>query len=279
MEIGIFTQVWKHRDLDGILGLMTGYGVRHTQFAMSDVGLSPMPEQIPLDAAQRIRGSFDRHGVEMDAVSGTFNMIHPDPAVVADGLQRLETLAAACPALGTSVITLCTGTRDPENMWRRHPDNDRPEAWNDLLDVMERALAIAEAHDVTLVVEPEQANVIHSAQRARRLLDHFGSRRLRIVIDAANLFERGAPAEVERIIEAAFDLLGDDIVMAHAKDRDAQGRFVAAGQGVLNYDHYIAQLRRIGFAGALILHGLSEDQAPSCISMLRRTVDGGRARP
>ena len=254
---------------------MRGYAVRHTQFTMSDVGLSPMPEQIPLEVAQRIRGSFDRHGVEMDAVSGTFNMIHPDPAVVADGLRRLETLATACPALGTSVITLCTGTRDPENMWRRHPDNDRPEAWNDLLDVMERALAIAEANDVTLVVEPEQANVINSAQRARRLLDHFGSRRLRIVMDAANLFERAAPAEVERIVEAAFDLLGDDIVMAHAKDRDAQGRFVAAGYGVLNYDHYIAQLRRIDFAGALILHGLSEDQVQSCVSMLREKTGIG----
>lgn len=275
MEIGIFTQVWKHRDLDEILSLMTGFGVRHTQFAMSDVGLAPMPQQIPLEAAQRIRGSFDRRGVEMDAVSGTFNMIHPDPAVVADGLRRLETLAAACPALGTGVITLCTGTRDPDNMWRRHPDNDRPEAWDDLLDAMERALVIAEAHDVTLVVEPEQANVIHSAQRARRLLDHFRSRHLRVVIDAANLFERAAPTEIERIVEEALDLLGDEIVMAHAKDRDAQGRFVAAGQGVLNYDHYIAQLRRIGFSGALILHSLSEDQAPACVSMLRQKMGTG----
>jgi sugar phosphate isomerase/epimerase len=191
---------------------------------------------------------------------------------VADGLWRLETLAAACRALGTSVITLCTGTRDPGNMWRRHPDNDRPEAWKDLLDVMERALVIAETNDVSLAIEPEQANVIHSAQRARRLLDHFGSSRLRIIMDAANLFERAAPAEIERIVEAAFDLLGDEIVMAHAKDRDAQGRFVAAGQGVLNYDHYIAQLRRIDFTGALILHSLSKDQVQSCVNLLRQKM-------
>ena len=171
--------------------------------------------------------------------------------------------------MGTNVITLCTGTRDREDMWRRHPDNDGTEAWNDLLDAMERALVIAEAEDVYLAIEPEQANVIHSAQGARKLLDHFRSRHLRIIVDPANLFERAAPSEVERIVEEAFDLLGDEIVIAHAKDRDARGRFVAAGQGVLNYDHYVAQLRRINFAGALVLHGLSEDEVRPCVSYLR----------
>ena len=90
MEIGIFTKVWARRDLDEVLGLMTGCDIRHTQFNMSCVGSAPMPEHIPLELAQRVRGSFDRHGVEMVAVSGTFNMIHPDRAVVADGLRRLK---------------------------------------------------------------------------------------------------------------------------------------------------------------------------------------------
>lgn len=272
MEIGIFTKVWVRHDLDEILGLMKGCGIRHTQFNMSCVGPSPMPEHISLELAGRVRGSLDRHGVEMVAVSGTFNMIYPDPVVVAEGLRRLGTLAAACRAMGTKVITLCTGTRDPEDMWRWHPDNDSTGAWNDLLDAMERALAIAEAGDLCLAIEPEQANVIHSARSARRLLDHFRSRRLRIIMDPANLFERAAPAEMERIVAEAFDLLGDDIVIAHAKDRDARGRFVAAGRGVLNYDHYIAQLRRINFAGALVLHGLSEEEVQPCVSYLRQMM-------
>lgn len=272
MEIGIFAKVWARRDLDETLGLMRGCGIRHAQFNMSCVGPSSMPEQILPQLAKRVRGSFDRHGVEMVAISGTFNMIHPDPAVVADGLQRLNVLAAACQAMGTNVITLCTGSRDPEDMWRWHPDNDSTEAWSDLLDAMERALGIAEAEDLTLAIEPEQANVIHSAQRARRLLDHFASRHLKIIMDPANLFERAAPAEIERIVEEAFDLLGDEVAIAHAKDRDAEGRFVAAGRGVLNYGHYIGQLRRIDFTGALVLHGLSEDEVQACVRFLRQKM-------
>ena len=127
----------------------------------------------------------------MAAVSGTFNMIHPDPAQRADGLRRLAVLAAACGALGTRLITLCTGTRDPEDMWRRHPANDTPDAWRDLLASLEVALAAAERHDVFLGVEPEVANVIDSAAKARRLLDELRSPRLKIVMDPANLFHAG----------------------------------------------------------------------------------------
>ena len=272
MEPGIFAKVWAGHDLDGTLDLMTGLGLRHAQFNLSCVLPSAMPEVIPGAVAKRVRASFEDHGVEMVAVSGTFNMIHPQRAVVADGLRRLQTLAAACHALGTDVITLCTGTRDPDDMWRWHPDNDRPDAWKDLLDALEPALHVAAAEDVCLAVEPEQANVIHSAQGARRLLDHFRSPHLRIVVDPANLFVRAAPAAIEQIVDEAFDLLGDEIVLAHAKDRDAAGRFVAAGQGVLNYDHYIARLRRINYTGALVLHGLVEDQVATCVSFLRQKM-------
>jgi sugar phosphate isomerase/epimerase len=277
MEPGIVTKVWARRDLDESLRLMTGYGLRHTQFNMSSVHASSMPEQIPPELAKRIRDSFERQSVEMVAISGTFNMIHPDRRVVAGGLRRLKTLAAACQAMGTKVITLCTGTRDPDDMWRWHPDNDGPDAWKGLLDALERALKIAEAEDLILAIEPEQANVIHSARGARLLLDHFGSRHLRIVIDPANLFVRAEPAEIVRLVDEAFDLLGDEIVIAHAKDRDAGGRFVAAGKGVLNYDHYITRLRWINFAGALVLHGLSEDEVPSCVDFLRQKMRTGES--
>ena len=54
------------------------------------------------------------------------------------------------------------------------------------------------------------------------------------MLDPANLFETAAPAERRRIIDEAVDLLGPDIVMAHAKDRDAEGGFAAAGSGVVD---------------------------------------------
>jgi sugar phosphate isomerase/epimerase len=100
-------------------------------------------------------------------------MIHPDAAQRLLGFKRLALLCGACREIGTEVITLCTGTRDPDNMWRRHPDNDSAEAWQDLVATMSRALSIADEEEVTLAVEPEVSNVIDSAVKARRLIEEM----------------------------------------------------------------------------------------------------------
>ena len=148
----------------------------------------------------------------MAAVSGTYNMIHPDVKVREAGHARLEALAQACAGLGTTLITLCTGTRDAQDQWRAHPDNTSPAAWRDLLQSMETAIAIADRYQIELGIEPELANVVNSAQRARELIDQLGSPRLRIVLDPANLFEVAPLDEQRHTVAAAIDLLADRIM-------------------------------------------------------------------
>ena len=65
--------------------------------------------------------------------------------------------------------------------------------------------------------------------------------------------------------------------MAHAKDRAADGAFVAAGQGVLDYPHYLGALRRAGFDGPLVAHGLAADEAPAVGAFLRRALSAAGA--
>jgi sugar phosphate isomerase/epimerase len=154
--------------------------------------------------------------------------------------------------MGTSVITLCTGSCDAADMWRFHPGNNSKEAWSALCDTLEQALIIAESNDVILGVEPELANVINSADKARKLLDEMHSSHLKIVFDPANLFEKAEPKEIEKIITYGLELLGEDIVIAHGKDRKLDGSFTAAGLGVLPYSFFVHQLRETGFDGALI---------------------------
>jgi sugar phosphate isomerase/epimerase len=221
--------------------------------------------------------------ITMAAISGTFNMIHPNPQKRIDGLQRLGVMARACRSLGTSIITLCTGTRDPLDMWRPHPENDSPEAWRDLIASMHEALNIAEEDQVTLAVEPEVANVINSARKARRLLDEFRSPHLKIVMDAANLFQRSNVTRMGEVLDDAFELLGRDIVIAHAKDLNQGGEAgtLPAGKGVLDYDHYIRLLRKADFHGPLILHSLTEPQVRESVAFLEsklRDTEKGKSK-
>lgn len=274
MRIGIFARTFSRPSLEEVLDAVAGHGLHETQFNMSVAGLPSMPEEIEPALAERVRGAAAERNVTVTAVSGTFNMAHPDERVRRDGLRRLGVIAGSCERLGTSTITLCTGTRDPENMWRRHPGNGTTEAWQDMLATMQEALERAEEHGVTLAFEPEINNVVGSAQKGRRLLDEMRSPRLKVVMDAANLFDAEDPARglsrSKEILYEAFELLGDDIVIAHAKDVRASGEIMAAGKGDLDYDLYLEHLLRAGYDGPLILHGLGEEDVEESVAFLRK---------
>ena len=218
MQIGIFAKTFVRPTLDATLDAVVAHGIHAVQFNMECAGLPSMPDVIAPSLAREIRDAHAARGITMAAVSGTFNIIHPDLAQRRDGLRQLGVLAEACHALGTNIITLSTGTRDPDNMWRRHPDNDTPEAWQEMIASMRVAVQFADDYDVTLAFEPEIANVVDSAVKARRLLDEIGSPRLKVVIDGANLFHAGELPRMAEILEEAMTLLGPDIVLAHAKD-------------------------------------------------------------
>ncbi|MBP7962862.1 MAG: sugar phosphate isomerase/epimerase [Caldilineaceae bacterium] len=269
MRLGIFTKTFARPTLDGILDAVVAHGLPCTHFNMACVGLPSMPDEIDPDLARQIQAAHVQRGLKMAGISGTYNMIHPDVAVRADGLRRLAVLAQAAPLMGTAIITLCTGTRDAVNPWRHHPHNARPQAWADLCREMAQALTIAETHGLILGVEPELGNVVNSAVQARRLLDEMRSPHLQIVLDGANLLRPETVADQAAILDAALDLLGDDLIMAHAKDITLDGRHVAAGMGVLDYAHFVGGLQEIGFAGPLILHGLAEEQVGDAVRFVR----------
>jgi len=274
MQIGIMASTFARPTLEETFDAVVDHGINCIQFSFTCAGLPELPDHIDAGLCDRIRREMDARKITMAAVSGTFNMIDPDLQKRRDGLQRLRELASACNELGTSVITLCTGTRDPQSMWRRHPENDSPDAWADLGISMREALQMAEANGVTLAFEPEVSNVVDSASKGRRLLDQMQSPYLKVVMDPANIFHKGELPRMREIIDEAFNLLGGDIAIGHAKDLDHDGEagHVAAGRGLLDYNQYLSLLSGVGFDVPLILHGLNEAQVDECVTFLREKM-------
>jgi len=277
MQLGIMATTYARPTLEATLDAVAASGVRCVQFDLACAGGPTLPARIDPTLCARVRAAFALRGLTMSALSGTVNMIHPDLTERAEGLRRLGVLIGACEALGATVVTLCTGTRDPHNMWRRHPDNDSPTAWNDLVASMGEAVRWAEQAGVTIAIEPEVANVVDSARKARRLLNELGSPRLKVVMDGANIFHSGELPRMRAMLDEAFALLGSDIVLAHAKDLDHDGEagHLPAGRGVLDYGQYLALLQGSGFVGALILHGLAEEDVTSCLAFVRAAAPEG----
>jgi sugar phosphate isomerase/epimerase len=316
MHLGIFAKTFPRPSLEETLDAIADRGLTHVQFNLSCCGLPTLPERLDEDLSIWIARSFREQGLTMAAISGTFNLCDPDGDRLHENLERLKVLAAACRWLDTRIITLCTGTRDAEDMWKWHPDNVRRNTWEVLVASMREAVKIADHHEVIVAFEPEINNVVCSVARARMLLDDVESPWLKVVIDPANLIHAGDFPRLNEVLDEAFDWLGQDIVLAHAKNPTTgrapeetmtlreylekhSGRVhllpavmsKLAESGALPritdealanviprylvdrqefYVAYTERLSAIGFGGALVMHGLGENEVEALQTLITR---------
>ncbi|MET3898113.1 sugar phosphate isomerase/epimerase [Devosia sp. UYZn731] len=261
MELGIFAKTFEGSSPEIILQQAATAGYQAVQYNMACSGIGSLPTQISDAVAAAVSAASAATGIRIAAVSATYNMTHPDLAVRANGRGAFAAIASQARTMGTDLVTVCTGSMDPVDQWRRHPENDSSEAWIEMLREFGRIIPIAEQYDLVLGIEPELSNIISSTHKARVLIDTLKSDRIKIVLDAANLFEVESDHRREHLIFEAIHVLDDAIVMAHAKDRKADGSFTAAGKGVIDFPRYVELLASIGFSGTLVTHGLAADEA------------------
>jgi len=270
IPLGIFSKTFGRPTVEAAFQEVASRSLPFVQFNFSNAGLPTLPDQIELSVIDEIRSAMDRHSIRIAAVSGTFNLIDPDFESRDQNLRRLAVLAAACEALAAPVITLCTGTRNPDDMWRDHADNATTAAWDEMVEGIRLALWIIEPFGVKLAVEPEPGNVMRDARKAKKLLDEIRSPRLGIVFDAANILAGKADLPQWDALSEAFELLGAHIALAHGKEfvrEEATTRI--PGKGELDWDLYLSLLAKTSYRGPLILHGFAEEQANEAVAFAR----------
>ena len=250
---------------------MKARGFEAVQFAFSSIaesdfaptGQIEIPAVIPDDAIRAVQENAEKSGIPVRVINGTFNMAHPDSAIREEGIRRFSVLCRAAKVLGASYISLCSGTRNPDNLWAPHPDNDTEAAWEDMLDTVTSCTEIAEQYGIVLAVESEASNIISTPERARRLMDTVGSPNLKMILDCANLFHAGQahPQNVRATLDHAFALYGHDIVLAHGKDIcEGDGiAFCGTGRGIVDFAYTARLLAEYGFAGNMFLHGIYDE--------------------
>lgn len=273
MELGIFAKTFERPTLEETLDAVVAHGFRHVQFNMQCAGLEPLPKAIDPATVKRIRRACKQRGIVIDALSGSFNMAHPDKAVRIEGLRRLELLMAVANDLGALLISLCTGTRDPEYMWRHHPDNTSQEAWDDALRSLRDAMMIAKEYDVSLGIEPEPGTIVCNARKSRKMLRDVDQVGLGIIFDPANIIDGVPEDQVDAAIDSAIKDIGYQTYSVHGKDRDASGKVAPAGQGIVPWKSFIAGLNRVGYSGPIILHGLEEPDVAAAKDFIQRQLE------
>ena len=206
-------------------------------------------------------------------------MAHPDRDVREEGLRRFGGFLDAVRALNCPIVSLCTGSRSREHLWKYDPQTKTRAAWDDMADSMARSVVMAEERGLILAIETEASNVIDSPEKARRILDEIKSPSLKMILDCANLFHTGeASAETMRpAIDRAMAQFGSDIVLAHGKDiQPSEGiRFCGTGFGIVDFPYMLDELERVGYAGDMVLHGIyREEDMPGCLVFMKNCLYG-----
>ncbi len=236
-EYGVFARVFSPGPPATVAAQIRAAGFTATQLNLSALGRPTLDDTLTHDDATEIARAFGAHGVRIWGLSGTFNAIDPDVAARQRAITACRAVIAQAATTGAEVVTLCTGTRDPENMWRAHPDNTSAAAWRDLRATLDALLPAAATAGVRLGVEPEPGNVIRDTDAAITLLGELGddSAHVAIVLDPANLLTVDTLADQRDILTRAFDQLGPHTAAMHAKDVVAAG-YAAPGAGGMDYD-------------------------------------------
>jgi len=171
-----------------------------------------------------------------------------DPATRAERLDRLAWGLERTVALGLADLTLHAGFLPEPNAPDRRP----------FLDTLARAGRMAQDRGVTLAFETGQ----ESADLLRRTLDDLRGPNLKVNFDPANmlLYAMGDPIR-------AVEVLGPDIRSVHVKDArrptvpGTWGTETPLGQGEVDIPAFLRALKRVGFAGPLIIERGGDSQA------------------
>ena len=265
LQLGIYSGVYSSLSLAEATARIRDDGFDNVlcDYNFADIRFDPLAPD--WEAAGKIVGCFERHGIEIAAVFGYVNLVDPVPARRKQGDARLETLLTNWKRLGCRNVSTGTGTFNTTSDWVGAPRNETEEGYLQCRAALEKWAKVAEKAGAVLSIEPYWGNVITSIDRAERLFREVESPALKLVMDPNNYFRKEDLPKMQPMLEEMFHRLGRHIVLAHAKDVKpaAEGTDLpASGKGVLDYPLFLRLLAQLDRPLELILEHLTLDDVP-----------------
>ena len=276
MNLSVFAHTFDADVDQSLMETIATLGFTHMHYNLSSSGLPSITSEIPDKMTRRVNTAMDEYELKCTGLSTTFNLVDPDHERKDYGFAAIPGMSSFATALHAPVLSLCTGTKNPDDKWSWHPDNARPEVWREMLTGMEKLLELTEGTGLLLGVEPEAGNVVCDARLAEQLLRELQSHRIGIILDPANLFEEARHAgQIRDLILEAMDRLHEHIWVVHAKDRALDGTIQPAGKGTVPFAYLFDLLGQANFDGPVVLHGLKAEEVPEASSFLKSILSLG----
>lgn len=290
ISVGIFNGYYPYT-LAETIRKIKDQGFTSVQLDLSFKDMDLSYEELTKEKCHVIRDAFRDANLPIVAISGYTNIIHPEPNKREQNLSYLKTLLRFARDLGTPYVISETGTYNEESDWVFHPQNATEEAYQEVCETIYGLAKFANENGSVFLVENYVNNVIGSVDQVSRLFSDVNHPALGLLMDPTNYFTDSNIDHVDEEMNRMFNVLGDKIKIAHAKDckraEDLSEKHVdidaveshtfrgagavelpAPGLGILNYDLYLQRLSRIHPNIPIIIEHLDESDIPRAKSFL-----------
>jgi sugar phosphate isomerase/epimerase len=215
------------------------------------------------DRSKAIADAYRSAGVSIHSIGVYTNLIHPDESERQANLAYFEAMMKIGAAMGVNTFITESGHYHSEEPAPRLARYLQEEVWATMLATFKQLDQIAQRNNATVLVEPFFGSFFASAKRTRVFLEELNSKRIRALLDPANLLELNDTKEM-------FDQLTPLIDCLHAKDRKlhvSQG--VAAGQGDLDYREFVTLAAQRTPHAPMVLEYVGPDNYKQALAHLR----------
>ena len=253
--------------------------------------------QITDAKARLVADTFRDHDLPICAISGYTNITHPDLEERGRRVGYLKEIIRNARKFGTPYVISESGTFNTESDWVHDDKNKTEEGYETARGVLEELAQEAYDHGAVFLLETYVNNVIGSLAETERIFADIQHPGLELLMDPTNYFETHNIDQMDDVLGAVFDSVGDRVRIAHAKDVKRSGddksekhadigdenaleshtfrgvgeiELPAAGLGELNYELYLQRLSEKSPNVPLIIEHLDESDVPRA----KQFVDG-----
>jgi len=239
----------------------------------------------PLEADEAavlgVKRAFDAAGLEVAQANGWYEcLVSPDDSLRAEGVRGLQALSRWGRLLDADTVYVRPGSLNPKGHWLAHPGNHAPGTFDRLIDSLQQVCVVARDEGVTLAIEGHVLSPLDSAHRVAELLDAVASSVLKFNVDPVNFI--GTVRDVHdtrRVLNELFDLLGAEIVAAHAKDCRLGDALVVhieevvPGDGTLDQGLFLRRFTACCPDGYVLIEHLSDEKVPAAREAVCRAAE------
>ncbi|MBT4485571.1 MAG: sugar phosphate isomerase/epimerase [Candidatus Latescibacteria bacterium] len=234
-------------------------------------------EKVTDSEIKEMNSALKEHDVQFYTIHAWANLLDPDPQKQSDAIRHYIESIELAERFGLGFILTHTGGRSGEAKDRPHPLNWTKESWEMSVNNIKEVLKNTSGSKIALAFEAVNSCNNNTPQSHVRLKEDVGDDRVKVMLDPSNMLHAGTMFRTTELINECFDLLGEDIMYAHAKDQtwsrmmpSIEGAIL--GEGTMDYETYLVRLSRMKYPRVLLLEHLPLEQYPPSKKYLEDTA-------